>query len=164
MGKIRALKCIGLVLVVAYVLTILLAYKGSYFGNYNVLAFSLVLTLVSLGLCYKGSVLKSYSTLWFALSLILYALLILIFEIKNIEYSHLIYLFAFLPILPSLLLVCLGKFAYIKVIIINLSLALPLLVINILEMALWLKIGVFTVSVLLGLLVSKFFSLDKEKI
>ncbi len=151
-------------LVASYILTILLAYKGSFWGDKSVIAFSVVLTLVSLGLCYKGAVLKSYSTLWFALNLVLYALLILIFEIRNIDYLNLLYLFAFLPLISSLILVCFGKFAYFKVIILNLSVALPLLAFEFWEMVLWLKIGVFAISILLGVLTSKLFSLGKERI
>lgn len=164
MAKIRIIKYLGIVLFIVYLVTVVLAFTTSYFGDLNIIAFTFVLALVSLHLCYKGAVLHSYSTLWFALNLVLYALLILYFEIMNIEYNSFYFLFTFLPLIPSLIIVFWGKVGYLKVIILNLSVALPLTIFNFVTLDLWLQIGVFTFSILLGMFISKLFSLGKERI
>lgn len=164
MRKIKIIKYVGVMLFIIYVATMVLASFSNYFGDFNVIAFTLVLALLSLHLCYKGTVLHSYSTLWFALNLVLYALLILYFEIMKIDYNGFYFLFAFLPIVPSLILVFLGKAGYLKVIILDLSVALPLTIFNFPTLNLWLKIGVFAFSILLGIFICKLFSLGKERI
>lgn len=164
MKKIRAIKYVGLALFVVYVVTIILASFTNYFGDYGVIAFSLVLASVAFHLFYKGAVLKSFSTLWFALCLILYALCILVFEIWNIGYSSYSFLFVFLPILPSVFILAFGKVIYLKVIILNLSIALPLLLFNYMNLSIWLKFGVFTISIVLGVLISRCIYVGKEKI
>lgn len=162
MRKIRVIKYVGIALVALYVASIILASFTSLFGDYVVTIFSIILASISLYLFYKGAVLKSYSTLWFGLCLILYALCILAFEIWNIRYENYSFLFAFLPIVPSVLMLAFGRAIYLKVIIFNFSIALPLLIFNYVSLNLWLKIGVFTISIALGILVSRCTHIGKE--
>lgn len=164
MRKIRAIKYVGIALFVVYVVTIIFAHFTNFFGDYDVIAFSLVLASVALHLFYKGAVLKSFSTLWFALCLILYALCILAFEVWNIEYEDYFYLFAFLPILPSVLMVAFGRVTYLKVIIVNLSISLPLLLFNYFNLSFWLKLASFAISISLGIVISRCIYIGKEKI
>lgn len=149
---------------VMYASTTILAYSTNLFGDYEVVAFSLVLASVALHLFYKGAVLKSFSTLWFGLSLILYALIILAFEIWKIGYAEYLFLFAFLPILPSILMFALGRAIYLKVIIFNFSIAVPLVIFNYVSLNFWLQFGVFTISIAVGILISRCTHIGKEKI
>ena len=88
MKKIRAIKYISIALFIWYISLIVMAYKTQYFEDKTNLYFSLLLASISLIMSFKGVVLKSYSTLWFALSLILYALIIILLEMKNIDYMY----------------------------------------------------------------------------
>lgn len=164
MIKIRIVKYIGIVLFVLYIAIIALAKYSQMLGDMDIILFSVLLASVSLVLCFEGAILKSFSTLWFALSLILYAILIITFEVNNIAYSGVGYLFAYLPILSSLIMLFMGRWGYIKVIILNISIALPISLIHNLSMEIWLKLGIILLSFIMGVFISKCITFDKEKI
>lgn len=163
MKKIRAIKYISILLFIIYISIILVAYLTDYISANATVWFSIVLAVVSINCCFKGAVLKSYSTLWFAVSLVLYALLIIVFEVNRISYGEFNYYFAVLPVVTSLIFICFGKLNYIYAIIINLSVAIPIFIINLFSLNIWLKIAVFTVFVLVGLLLSRAVYIKREK-
>lgn len=164
MRKIRAIKYIGLLLSIIYLLTILGVCFTEYIGGTENLVFSILLAVLSVFSCFKGSMIKSFSTLWFGITLILYAFLIIIFEVTEFSYFDYIYVFAFLPIVTSLIFVCFKKFNYIKVVIINLSIAIPILLSNILDVKLWLNIAIFSISILIGIFVCRLINISREKV
>ncbi|MBE5739039.1 MAG: hypothetical protein E7354_04870 [Clostridiales bacterium] len=164
MKKIRAIKYISIALFIWYISLIVMAYKTQYFEDKSNLYFSLLLASISLIMSFKGVVLKSYSTLWFALSLILYALIIILLEMKNIDYNSYKYFFILLPIVASLILVAFGQKVYLKVVILNVSVAIPMLLDYFIELQIWLYIVVFIISVLIGILLCRTFGFDKETV
>ena len=82
----------------------------------------------------------------------------------NFSYYEYIYVFAFLPIVTSLIFVCFKNFNYIKVMIINLSIAIPILVSNILAIKIWLNIVIFIESILIGISICRLITTRKEKV
>ncbi len=164
MVKIRIIKYIGIVLFALYIVVIALSQGSQVLGGMDILLFSILLASVSLVLCFKGAILKSYSTLWFALSLILYAILIILFEVGGVTYEGYGYLFAYLPILASIIMLIMGKVGYLKVIILNISIALPVSIIYNISMGIWLKLGIILLSFIMGVFISKGITFDKEKI
>lgn len=163
MRKIRAIKYIGLVLFFAYTIAIILTYFTSFVGDFDNILFSILLAVLSLFTCFKGTMIRSFSTLWFSVTLILYAILIIVFEITKISYDDYIYLFAFLPIITSLVFICFKKFHYIKVLIINLSIAIPVLISKTTVFNLWLNIGCFMCFVILGIFIAGLLDGHKER-
>ncbi len=164
MRKIRAIKYLGIILSIIYLFVIVVAYYTEYISGTENLIFSVLLAVLSLFSCFKGSMIRSFSTLWFGITLILYALLIIIFEVKNFSYSEYIYVFAFLPIITSLIFICFRKLNYIKVMIINLSIAIPILLSNIFEIKIGLNIAIFSVSILVGIIVCRLINTHREKV
>lgn len=163
MRKIRAIKFIGIILFVGYVLIGIMAYMERLVSRTDNILFSVLLAILSIFVCFKGSILKSYSTLWFGITLILYALLIVTFEVVKFDYMGYSYVFAFLPLITSTLFICFKKFNYIKIFIINLTIAIPVMFVNILNLKLWLNIAVFTISIIIGIVVCKLIDLSRER-
>ena len=148
MTKIRLVQIIGSLLFLIYVILIIAERYMKVLGDSSNLIFSVILSLVSLGLIWKGKILYSSSTLWFGLSLILYAITIVVLEIIKYDIIN-YYLFVFVPIIASLIIfVIFKKLLYIKVIIFNIFLAIPIVLYNVLWLTWWwaLIIGVVCIA------------------
>lgn len=165
MSKIRIVQILGFVLCLAYITILILNMFWGVFPNINNLIFSIILAIVSFELLFKAVIIKSTSTMWFALSLILYALIIIIFERLSLNYKSMAYVFAFLPIISSLIILLLfNNYIYIKLIILNMSIAIPITLFNLLDLKWWIFAIILTIGILFGILLSRMVNLDKEKV
>lgn len=165
MKKIRIVQILGFILCLLYVIILILNMFFGMFPNINNLIFSILLAIVAFELLFKGVIIKSTSTMWFALSLILYALVIIVFERLSLNYEERAYIFAFLPIISSLIILFIfNNYIYIKLIILNISIAIPIALFILLDFKLWIFAIVLTISILFGILLSRLIKLDKEKV
>ena len=126
--KITIVQVVGIVLFTVYVILLLIGLFTDVLGNWSRLVISITLALMSMNLISKGALIKSQSTLWFSVSLILYALLIVISELLKFEINKHYYVYSLIPIIPSLFnLAIFGNLIYIKVIILNITIIVPIL-------------------------------------
>lgn len=165
MKKIRVVQIIGIVLFLVYLILILLDIFNKIFGDYRLLIFSSIMAVVSLNMIFKGVIIKSSSTLWFAIFLIISSILIVVFEILKINIEEYYFVFAIIPIFSSLLnLVVFKNLIYIKVIIINLSILIPLIIQSFNNFNIWLNISIYIISILLGIITCRSINLNKENV
>ena len=165
MKRIRLLQIISIVLFLLYTALLVVEFKWEMLGANSILIFSIILAVVSLSLIWKGKLLKSTSTLWFGLSLILYAIGIIVFELLNINFDKYMYLFVLIPIISSLIILAIfSNMIYIKVIIFNISISVPIILYNTIYITWWWAVIIGLVAVLVGILISRLLSLGKEKV
>lgn len=165
MKKIKIVQLIGLVLFVIYIALIVADLVFNYFGEYGNLILSIFLFVISLNLIYKGVVIRSGSTLWFSISLILFAISIVIFELLNVDPLRYYFIFPIIPIISSLINVAIFEnLIYIKVIIINISIIIPIFIMYFTNLSIWWIMGVGVISNILGVLICRHISFDKEKV
>ena len=120
MRKIRIIQLVGTILFVIYVTLFVVELEYNHFStNNSVLAFSVLLALISLNMLNKGVVLRSSSTQWFGMVLILCAIAMMLLRLGVLTPNH-YYLFSIIPIIPSVILLAVFRNPlYIKVIILN---------------------------------------------
>lgn len=165
MKKIRVVQIIGIVLFLVYLILILLDIFNKIFGDYRLLIFSSIMAVVSLNMIFKGVIIRSSSTLWFAIFLIISSILIVVFEILKINIEEFYFVFAIIPIFSSLLnLVVFKNLIYIKVIIINLSILIPIIIQSFNNFNIWLNISIYIISILLGIIICRSINLNKENV
>ena len=163
MKKISIVKWIGIILFFVYITLIVVDLIFEVLGDYRILILSLVLALISMNMISKGVIIKSSSTLWFALTLILFAILIAIFELKNINPTEYYYIFSIIPIISSVInLAIFQNLIYIKVIILNISIVIPIFILYFFQLHLLLNLLIFVISIGLGIIISRGIPLNKE--
>lgn len=164
MKKIKVVQIIGIMLVLLYVALVL---TNLIWGviDHSAFLFSIVIVLVGANLIYKGKLLKSASTLWFAFNLIFGAILIIILELLKLEIQDFGYIFAFVPMLASMfILVILRTKIYIKVMIINISVIIPLLVYKFAQIEWYFALIIAIICIVASIVICRNINLDKEKI
>lgn len=165
MKKVKIVQIIGIILFVIYVALIISELSFGYLGEVQNIAFSVILAIISLTLIYKGVLLKSGSTLWFAISLILYAILLIIFELLKIYVNDFYYLFVLIPIIASLINIAVfNNLIYIKVIILNISLAIPVFLVSFVEIEWWQTLIVVAMCLFAGIVICRLINFDKERV
>lgn len=164
MKKIKIAQNLGIILVLTYIVLVIANLIWGVLEDKSIFVFSVLIVLVGSNLIYKGTLLKSTSTLWFAYNLIFGAILIIILEIFRFSIGDYAYLFAILPLLPSLINVCMGVKIYIKVMIINLSISIPIIITTFVKMQWYLICIVYLISIVMGIVICRNLNLDKEKI
>ncbi len=150
-------------LIILYILLIIFNNIFNIWKDYEIVYFSVLLACISIVTLYQGVLIKSFSTLWFSITMILIAVSILVIDILGYV-SFFIDTIVFLPIVSSFILLLLGRKIYFKVMILNLSIAIPILVIRYIDIVLWLDIVIFALSILIGLILSKSIKLGEEKV
>lgn len=165
MKRVKVVQLIGIILFILYIVFVILnAFKVGFIEGRQTLIFSILLAVLSITLIYKGVLLKSSSTLWFSLNLISYAIIIVVFEVVDLTFSDYYYLLSLIPIIASLInLAVFGYMIYIKVIILNITVAVPILLWQFTSLDFWWIIGVGVVSVLLGIIICRLIYDKKEK-
>ena len=164
MKKIRIVSVIGCALFILYILLIISELIWGYLEDTQLLLFSSVLAVISIIMLYKGVLIKSASTLWFAICLILFAISLVVFELVEISVEY-YYLLSLLPIIASIVNIAIfHNLFYIKVIIINLSIFIPLLVTQFVLLDWWWVVLIYAISIVLGIILCRNLSLEKEKI
>lgn len=165
MSKIRIVQIIGYCLFAIYIALIISEIVWGYLGDYRSIIFSIFLAIVSLSMIVKGVFLKSQSTLWFANTLLIYAIVMLIFDILNLDYILYNYIFILIPIISSLInIVSFHNLIYIKVIILNFTIVIPIVLSKFLHLDSYLYWIIGIVSVVIGVFVCRMVKMDKEKI
>lgn len=165
MKKIRLVQIISVILFLLYVSLIILKLIWNKNSDNNNLIFSILLAIVSMNLIYKGKILKSTSTLWFGLCLILYAITIIIFELFKYDLSKYYCFFTIIPIFSSLIVLAIfNNLIYIKVIILNVSIAIPIIFYNIFWLTWWWGCIIGVVSIAIGIILSRCLNIGKEKV
>jgi len=165
MKKIKVIQIIGFVLFLVYVSLFIADFVLGFTGDYREILFSVLLAIISINMLTKGVFLKSQSTLWFSITLVLCAIIMLIFSIFNIDYNLYNYIFILLPIISSAINIAVfHNLLYIKVIILNITLAIPFVVnkLTYLEWQWILAIG--AISVFVGIIICRVLKVKREKI
>lgn len=165
MKKIRVVQIIGFILCLLYVGLFITDIIWGYIGNYKELLFSILLVVVSISLLVKGVFLKSQSTLWFAITLVLFAIFMLISNIFNMNITIYNYIYILLPIIASMInIVVFHNLLYIKVIILNITIAIPFILEKYIPIQKFWFFVVGVVSIALGIFVCRLIKMKKEKV
>ena len=165
MKKIKIIQIIGISLVLIYLVLLISDLIWGYLGDINTLVFSVILVCIGLNLMHKGVLLKSTSTLWFAMCLIIFAICIIILKLNNQDVQDFAYLFGIIPLIASFInLALFGAKIYIKVIILNVSILVPIFTSQFLNLQWFINVGIGVISFILGILICRNINLDKEKI
>lgn len=162
--KIRIVQGIGFVLFLIYLALIISELIIGYLKDLQLVVFSGVLAIVSLTMIYKGVLLKSASTLWFAMCLILLAICLIVFELIDIGNEN-YYLLSLIPIIASLINIAIfHNLFYIKIIILNLSVTIPLIITQFTNFTILINLLFFGISLIIGIIICRNISLEREKI
>ena len=164
MSKLKKVQIIGFTLFTMYIGAIILDVALDIFGDYRLIIFSVLLAIISLNLIYKGVLIKSASTMWFANTLMMFAITIIVFEIIGRDVMQYYYVFSFVPIISSLInLAVFNNLIYIKVIIINISIIVPICVTYFVSLFIWWQIVLWTMSIIIGIIICRMMNVNKEK-
>lgn len=156
---------IEILLVLVYIGLIIGNLTFGLLGDRGDMVLSIVLVLISISLIHKGTLLKSHSTLWFSISLILFAITIISCQLIGVEPIEYYFIFALIPIISSIINIAIfNNLLYIKVMILNISIIVPVMIMYFTSMKVWHIIVIGLVSVLLGIAVCRSLSFEKEKI
>jgi hypothetical protein len=161
--KIDIVKWIGIILFFVYISILIIDIFSGFLGDYNIIVISLILSIISINSVVKGRLIKSSSTMWFAITLILFSILIVIFELKNIKPLDYYFVFSIIPIISSVInLAIFENLIYIKVIIFNISIIIPITIQYFFKLQVFLIAIVSILSIVVGILVCRQISLSKE--
>lgn len=165
MKKIRIIQIICSVLIIVYLGLFISDIIYGYMGDLETFVFSILLTLLSISLMFKGALLKSTSTFWFAICLILIAITIIIFKLINIDIEKFYYIFFIIPLIASVLnLLVFKSKIYLKVIILNISIIIPILINEFTKINWWVFSLIFGISIIIGIFICRSINFDKEKV
>lgn len=165
MKRIRIVQLIEILLVLVYVALILSDLVYGLLGESRDTILSIVLVIISISLMHKGVLLKSQSTLWFSMSLVLFAITIISCQLIGVEPIEYYFIFALIPIISSIINIAIfNNLLYIKVMILNISIIVPVMIMYFTSMKVWHIIVIGLVSVLLGIAICRLLSFKKEKI
>lgn len=163
MKRINIIKWIGLILFLFYIVLLVVDLSLDVLGDWRILVFSLVLALISTNLIAKGVIIKSSSTLWFSITLVLFAITIAIFELKSIKAFDYYYIFSLIPIISSIInLAIFQNLIYIKVIILNISIIIPVCIQYFFHLRTWIIITTLVGCIVGGIIVCRCINLNKE--
>ncbi len=129
--------------------------------RYDLLA-SILFALLSIILLYKGIIVYSQSTCWFGLNMILVAILLLLFDLLKISNFY-NYLYAFIPIISSLIIIAVySNLLYIKVIVLDVSIAIPLITFWYITTDWWWQALAYVAMVFAGIIICRNIDISKE--
>ena len=165
MKKIRLVQIVGIILFIGYIILLIVDGINGFLGNYSQLVLSIVMAVIGLNLIIKGSVIKSNSTMWFAIVLISISVTIIIAGLLEINLIKNNYIFAVVPLFASFLnLIIFNNLTYIKVIIVNISIIVPMVIEYFYSFEFYWSIGLFVISILIGIMICRLINWGKEKI
>jgi len=163
--RIKIVSITGFLLFIIYLFLLITEWIYGYLGNYKDIVFSCILAIISLSLMFKGLLIKSVSTIWFSLCLIIYALCIIVFNIIDFNYLNYYSIFALIPVISSLIILVIFKnLLYIRLIIINIFIALPIFFLNIFDFNVWIFVTILIFSIILSVFVCRLIRFNKEKL
>ena len=160
--RVKIIQIIGSLLVFVYLGLFVSNVIFGYLGALDTFIFSILLVAIGFDLIWKGVLLKSSSTLWFAICLILWAILILILKLYNQNIQEYIFVFASIPLIPSALnMIVFKNSIYLKVIIINIFIIVPILLMQFLTLSWWWLVLMATASVGVSIVICRFIGLKR---
>ena len=160
--RVKIIQIIGSLLVFVYLGLFVSNVIFGYLGALDTFIFSILLVVIGFDLIWKGVLLKSSSTLWFAICLILWAILILILKLYNQNIQEYIFVFASIPLIPSALnMIVFKNSIYLKVIIINIFIIVPILLMQFLTLSWWWLVLMATASVGVSIVICRFIGLKR---
>lgn len=162
--RVKIIQIIGSLLVFVYLGLFVSNVIFGYLGALDTFIFSILLVVIGFDLIWKGVLLKSSSTLWFAICLILWAILILILKLYNQNIQEYNFVFASIPLIPSALnMIVFKNSIYLKVIIINISIIVPILLMQFLTLSWWWLVLMATASVGVSIVICRFIGLKRGR-
>lgn len=162
--RVKIIQIIGSLLVFVYLGLFVSNVIFGYLGALDTFIFSILLVAIGFDLIWKGVLLKSSSTLWFAICLILWAILILILKLYNQNIQEYNFVFASIPLIPSALnMIVFKNSIYLKVIIINISIIVPILLMQFLTLSWWWLVLMATASVGVSIVICRFIGLKRGR-
>ncbi len=162
--RVKIIQIIGSLLVFVYLGLFVSNVIFGYLGALDTFIFSILLVAIGFDLIWKGVLLKSSSTLWFAICLILWAILILILKLYNQNIQEYIFVFASIPLIPSALnMIVFKNSIYLKVIIINIFIIVPILLMQFLTLSWWWLVLMATASVGVSIVICRFIGLKRGR-
>ncbi|MDY5677022.1 MAG: hypothetical protein SPK63_04455 [Eubacteriales bacterium] len=162
--RVKIIQIIGSLLVFVYLGLFVSNVIFGYLGALDTFIFSILLVAIGFDLIWKGVLLKSSSTLWFAICLILWAILILILKLYNQNIQEYIFVFASIPLIPSALnMIVFKNSIYLKVIIINIFIIVPILLMQFLTLSWWWLVLIATASVGVSIVICRFIGLKRGR-
>ena len=162
--RVKVIQIIGSLLVFVYLGLFVSNVIFGYLGALDTFIFSILLVAIGFDLIWKGVLLKSSSTLWFAICLILWAILILILKLYNQNIQEYNFVFASIPLIPSALnMIVFKNSIYLKVIIINISIIVPILLMQFLTLSWWWLVLIATASVGVSIVICRFIGLKRGR-
>ena len=162
--RVKIIQIIGSLLVFVYLGLFVSNVIFGYLGALDTFIFSILLVAIGFDLIWKGVLLKSSSTLWFAICLILWAILILILKLYNQNIQEYNFVFASIPLIPSALnMIVFKNSIYLKVIIINISIIVPILLMQFLTLSWWWLVLIATASVGVSIVICRFIGLKRGR-
>ena len=165
MKRIRIVQFVGIALFIAYLLVFVTDLVRGVLGGYKETVFSLFMALVGVNLLVKGVLIKSNSTLWFANVLITMSLTIVVVSLVGLEITKVYYMFTIIPIFASVInLIVFKNLIYVKIIIINITIIVPAVIQFLKNLDIYWTVGLFVISVLIGILVCRLINFDKENV
>ncbi|MBQ7352157.1 MAG: hypothetical protein IJW59_04815 [Clostridia bacterium] len=165
MKKIRVVQFVGIVLFVAYIGLIITDAILDFLADYRLIIFSILLSIISLNLIVKGAILKSSSTLWFANCLILSSFIIVLLDLCQVQISEYYLLFVLIPFISSLInLAIFQNLIYIKIIILNIFIAVPLVFDYFFDFRQWVLWVAVAGCLVVGFLICRSINVDKENV
>lgn len=165
MKRIRIIQIIGIALFIIYIGLFILDLVYGLLNDWNTFVFSIILALISISLLYKGTLLKSSSTLWFSINLIFSAIFLITINLIDININDCYYVFSLIPLIASLINLFIYRYIiYIKVIILNISAIIPVVLMQFFVLEWWIVLITAVVSILLGILLCRSINLGREKV
>ena len=162
--RVKIIQIIGSLLVFVYLGLFVSNVIFGYLGALDTFIFSILLVAIGFDLIWKGVLLKSSSTLWFAICLILWAILILILKLYNQNIQEYNFVFASIPLIPSALnMIVFKNSIYLKVIIINIFIIVPILLMQFLTLSWWWLVLMATASVGVSIVICRFIGLKRGR-
>ena len=165
MKKIRFVQVIGVILFIVYIgLLVADIFKG-FLGNYSQLILSVIMSIIGFNLLFKAVIIKSSSTIWFAIVLISMSVAVVVISLLNGSVEKLYYVFTVVPLFASLLnLIVFNNLIYVKVIIINMSVIVPIVIKYFYAFSSYWSIGLSVISIIMGIIICRLIKFDKEKV
>jgi len=163
--KIKIVQVIGIALFCIYLMLFVLDLIWGILYDYDIIVFSMFLALISLSMIAKGVLLKSGSTLWFAINLILSAIFIIVINICRLDIDNYYYIISIIPLIASVFNLIIFRYnIYIKLLILNTSIIIPVMIWQFLSLNSWMNLIIACISIVLGILISRGINFGKEKV
>jgi len=163
--RIRIVQIVSIALIMVYITLLIVDIAIYELGDWKDLAFTLLLAGIAVNMIFKGVLIKSQSTMWFAVTLALSAITLILFVLNGEDGAEYYYIFSFLPIISSVInLAIFGNLIYIKVIILNISIIVPIILSYFVAIEILTLVVIGVCSVVVGISICRLIRTNKENV